>query len=120
MEKLNSVIQLLGVSETLDPGIKALLITLLNASREELLPVYAWDRIKIPTPAGEYLVIPRNSFDLSSVAFVDKTTEEVIYKVTADEIEEDPLLILGSIFGAYLHGAKIHEAKQPENKPEDA
>ena len=43
---------------------------------------------------------------LDYLCFKDSDTLEEVYRVTREEIIEDPIFILGSIFGGFIHGTK--------------
>ena len=107
MKKLNLLIELVGKAElNISADMRALIITLANSALNDLKVIHTDSEILIPTPAGEVLAIPVG--DLTYVRFIDSNNPGIeLFKVTASEIEDDPIFILGSIFGAFLQGAKI-------------
>lgn len=114
MDKMRKLLRIVLMANELGPALRSALVVGLTSTLADLdkAPLSIKNdeaEIQILTPAGELMCIPTYEASpegLDYLCFKDSDTLEEIYRLTKDEIVEDPLFVLGCIFGGFIHGTK--------------
>ena len=123
MNKMRRLLRIVLMADELGPALRSALVvgltsTLADLDKSPLNIKNDEAEIQILTPAGELMCIPTYEVapeGLDYLCFKDSDTLEEIYRVTKDEIVEDPIFILGCIFGGFIHGTK-HVVEEDEEE----
>jgi len=114
MDKMRKLLRIVLMADELGPALRSALVVGLTSTLADLdkapLSINNTDaEIQILTPGGELICIPTYEASpegLDYLCFKDSKTLKEIYRVTREEIVDDPIFILGCIFGGFIHGTK--------------